>query len=714
MTRFVCLALFCCCLPARVFAAFGLTSSGGNYIVDTGAGLIFRVSQTNGDINSIQYRGVEYQATDKGSHIASGLGSDTTVAATAYGTNYINVTITTSPTNGVVKALTHYLMVRNGVNTIFMATHTTAEPSVGELRWITRFQSSKLSNGPVPSDNRGTTNSIESSDINGMADGTTRSKYYGDSVTHGKERAMDLSYCGATGSGIGVWMVYGNRESSSGGPFFRDIQNQCGSTDQEIYNNMNTGHNQTEAYRVVGNLHGPYALVFTGGAAPALPIDFSWIETGGLNLLGWVSPTNRGSCKGVAYGVPAGFQGVVGFANTNAQYWTVVSSNGTYAMPLMKSGNYLATLYKGELGVASNTVTVVAGQTNTLNLASTETVPSTIFKIGEWDGTPAGFLNASNIVVMHPQDVRNSNWNPGTFTVGTTAVSNFPAIQFRLVNSPMNIVFNLDANQIAAMTLRIGITCAYNGGRPKPTIGSWTPSNPSLSPQPDSRSFTIGTYRGNNWTYSWNVPASAFVAGANTLSFFPISGSTDLGKWLSAGYVFDAVELDVPGTAPLAPAAPNNLKTFFASGSQINLSWSDNSTTEVNFLVERSSDGINFTLIGAVVAGVTNFSDSSILATNYYRLRAWNAGGPSPYSATATAPLPQFASAQISADKIILIGGGGQAGNTFYLVAATNVTLPSEQWTRVLTNQFDGAGNFCVTNTVNPGMPSLFHRLRLP
>src|SRR5262249_33626760 len=152
---------------------------------------------------------VEYQATDKNSQLISGLGS-ATVSATAYDTNYIKISITTDPTNAVVSLLTHYLMVRNGINNIYMATYASVEPAVGELRWITRLQSAKLTNGPIPSDIRNTTNAIESSDIFGKADGTTRSKYYGDSLTHGKERAMELTYCGATGTGVGVWMVFDN------------------------------------------------------------------------------------------------------------------------------------------------------------------------------------------------------------------------------------------------------------------------------------------------------------------------------------------------------------------------------------------------------------------------------------------------------------------------------------------------------------------------
>ena len=147
----VALAFFLPFTSSPSFAAFGVTSGGGSYTVDTGAGLVFKVNQTSGDITSIQYNGIEYQATDKKSHLISGLGT-ATVTATTYSTNYIKISIATDSANTVVSNLTHYLMVRNGVNTIYMATYISSEPSVGECRWITRLQSSKLGGGPVPSD----------------------------------------------------------------------------------------------------------------------------------------------------------------------------------------------------------------------------------------------------------------------------------------------------------------------------------------------------------------------------------------------------------------------------------------------------------------------------------------------------------------------------------------------------------------------------------
>lgn len=535
-------------LPSSLFAAFGYTDNGTAYVVDTGAGLVFQVNKANGDITSIVYNGVNYASTaGKYSQLSSGLGTATVTPQTD-GSTYIMLTLQTGTTGTADPNMTQYLVVRNGENTIYMATFPGQEPDVGELRWITRLNHVLLPNGPVPSNLDGNTGAIESSDVFGMPDGTTRSKYYGDNVTHGKDRAMDLTYCGATGTNVGVWMIFGNRESSSGGPFFRDIENQAG-TDQEIYNYMNSGHNQTEPYRL-NVLHGPYALVFTNGAPPTLPIDFSWMGSLGLN--GWVPASGRGAVSGTATGIPAGFQGVVGFANSTAQYWATIAADGSYTCAGMKPGTYDATLYKGELAVATGSVTVTAGATSPLNLTSTEATPATIFRIGDWDGTPAGFLNADKIVQMHPSDVRMAAWGPVTYTVGADQPASFPAIQFRGVNSPTTINFNLAPNQTGnPLTLKIGITCAYNSGRPQVSVNGWTSSVPSPSTQPSSRSFTIGTYRGNNWTFTYTIPASALVVGTNTLKINPVSGSSDLGPWLSAGWVYDAVELDGPVATPV-------------------------------------------------------------------------------------------------------------------------------------------------------------------
>jgi rhamnogalacturonan endolyase len=514
-------------LASRAFAAtsFGLTSSGGYYVVSTGAGLVFKVNQSTGGISSFVYNGTELQPSGTNeSHVESGLGAPA-VSGTVNG-DYIIVTATTNTWYGS-GTLIHYFVVVNGQNNVYMATYTNGG---GELRWIQYLNRTTLPTFDTAADIEGGT-AIESTDIYEVS-GQTRSKYYSN------RQAQDLTVRGVTGSSIGVFMDYGNRESSSGGPFFRDIEQQGTDASIELYNYMFSAHNQTESQRL-GVLYGPYVLMVGGTGTPAAP-DTSFMSS--LGLTGYVANSGRGWVVGAVSGAT---NPVVGWANSTAQYWTTPSSNGDFSSPMMKPGTYTQTLYQGELAVATRTVTVTAGtETTGQNLSSTWTTPaSPIFRIGSWDGTPSGLLNAGNVTYMHPSDARMASWGPATFTVGTSTEGEFPAYQFKAENNPSTIKFTLTSSQVAARTVRIGISAAYANGRPQITVNSWTSSVPSASTQPSSRSLTIGTYRGNNALFTYDVPASAFVTGTNTMTIAVASGSAGLGGYLTPAVSYDCIEM---------------------------------------------------------------------------------------------------------------------------------------------------------------------------
>jgi rhamnogalacturonan endolyase len=522
-------------------AAFGLTATDDFYTVNTGAGLIFSVRRTEptnntqslGDIASLNYNGVEYQDQTRGTQVGTGIGGGT-VTATTYGSKYIKIAVTAPDGE-----LTHYYIAKNGCSNIFMGTHFESEPSIGNVRFITRIPYSLLPNGPSASDVSGNTGAIEAKDVYGLANGQTRSKHYSN------HRQMDWIWTGATGKNVSVWMVKGNEEGMSGGPFYRSLINQASAdADQEIYELINYGQVQTEAYRT--NILNLYTLLFIRGTAPAAP-DLSFLSE--LDLVGYVPATGRGGVAGtVTTGRDSKFAYVVGFANAAAQYWATVSSDGRFARTDMLPGTYTVTVYKGELSVWTGSVTVKAGATQSVGAIAITGDPSTktvIWRIGDWDGTPTEFLNGALLTTMHPQDSRMASWGPVTYTVGQDSAARFPAVQFRGANSPTTVKFTATAAQAAsAHTLRIGITVAYNRGRPQVTINDHVLSNPAASDQPNTRSLTVGTYRGNNTTFSWSIPASYFVVGDNTMSMTPISGSSDLGTWLSASYAYDCVELE--------------------------------------------------------------------------------------------------------------------------------------------------------------------------
>ena len=511
-----------------VAAGFGVTSSGGFFTVDTGAGLVFKINQDNGDMTSLRLNGTELQNVSRPSHVESGMGSNATVTASQAGSTIV-ITESTNDWYGS-GTVVHYLVVRSGQNNVYMATFVDSAGG-GELRWYQSLNRSVLSTTFTPSDTKGGT-AIESTDILTVG-GQTRSKYYSN------RRAEELTIRGERGPSAGVYMDYGNRESTAGGPFFRDIEQQ-GTDNNDLYNYLWSAHNQTEPQRL-DVLYGPYALMVTSGPAPAAP-DLSFMD--GLGLRGLVPASGRGFVVGKAMGVAAGVPALVGWANAQAQYWAHPESNGNFSSPAMKPGTYTQTLYQDELGVATRTVTVTAGTTTTgQNITSTFPAPAALFRIGEWNGTPAGFENSANLTSMHPSDARMRSWGPVTFTVGTSAVSDFPAYQWKGVNNPTTVRFTLASGQVTARTVRIGLSAAYAGGRPQITVNGWTSAAPSPSTQPSSRSLTIGTYRGNNALFTYSVPASAFVTGTNTMTLTIISGSSGTG-FLSPGVSYDAVEMD--------------------------------------------------------------------------------------------------------------------------------------------------------------------------
>jgi rhamnogalacturonan endolyase len=554
-------------------SSFGLTSDSNFFTVNTGAGLVFKVrrvdngssTQSVGDLASIVYNGVEYQDQTRGTQINSGFDylyngvSAVTVDAVVVNTNYIKVTVRAGN-------LTHYYMVQNGSPNIYMGTYFSTEPDILNLvRFIVRVPISVLPNGPAPSNLRGNTGAIESSDVFGMSNGETRSKHYSNM------RLKDWTQIGATSGSVGVWVVRDNNEGGSGGPFFRCLLNQATDTNQEITYIVNYGEGQTEAFRP--NVLNTYTMVFNNGATPG-PLDTSWFAN--MGLTGFIPSTGRGGVTGVGInGRVANYTYTVGFSNSTAQYWATASaSDGSFNLTGMIPGVYTMKVYKNELAVDTRSVTVTAGGTASVSAitigndaigtgkwhltSGDPSVTPALFRIGDWDGSPQEFINGSKLTTMHPSDSRMSSWYPSNYVVGTSQPSTgFPAYQWKgtptVPNAPITVKFDLTAAQISSASryvLRMGVTAGQSGARPQIKVNNWTSgfvgSNSSdVYPpaQPTTRMMTVGTYRGVNVTYDFTIPYTQLVAGTNTLQISVVSGSSSTSTWLSPGYSIDAVDL---------------------------------------------------------------------------------------------------------------------------------------------------------------------------
>jgi hypothetical protein len=77
-------------------------------------------------------------------------------------------------------------------------------------------------------------------------------------------------------------------------------------------------------------------------------------------------------------------------------------------------------------------------------------------------------------------------------------------------------------------------------------------------------------------------------------------------------------------------------------------------------------------------------------------------------------PVPQFSSLSLSGTNLVIRGTGGPTNGTYRVLSSTNIVLPFTNWIALLTNQFDGSGNFIFTNAISPGVPNRFYRLFVP
>ncbi|MEU3607767.1 rhamnogalacturonan lyase B N-terminal domain-containing protein [Streptomyces sp. NPDC035033] len=519
-------------------AGFGWSDDGAHYVVATGAGLVVKVSKTTGDLTSLLYKGKEYEGYGgKHSHVESGLGASTVTLRQVGATVLIGV---------VHGTLRHYYAVRSGLDNVYLWTDK-ADASVTATRFIARLRPGVFPNEGPDSWVEGADTVIEAGDVWRRADGQTRSKHYSG------VRVMDYDHIGHTTGTVGLWMIRSNHEKASGGPFYRSLLRHSNELGAGLYEILHYEQSQTEPMRL--GLQGPYLLAFTDGGAPDPALfpahhDTSWVDP--LGIPGWVGAAGRGRVAGVGLkGMDPAHPYTIGFANADAQYWTrAAAGTGAFSCRGMLPGTYTLTVYKGELGVHTATVTVTAGTATALHTITITGDPATapaVWRLGDWDGTPAGFKNAALMTYAHPADVRAAAWTGNVVVDGTDVSGSVPCYLWKDVNDGLLVYFRLTAAQAAAAhTLRIGVTTAFLNGRPRVTVNdTWVSAIPSPPAQPSTRSLTTGSYRGNNHTFTYSVPASAWRTDPsryNVLRVNVVSGSTGTG-FLSPGTALDCVDL---------------------------------------------------------------------------------------------------------------------------------------------------------------------------
>ena len=160
--------------------------------------------------------------------------------------------------------------------------------------------------------------------------------------------------------------------------------------------------------------------------------------------------------------------------------------------------------------------------------------------------------------------------------------------------------------------------------------------------------YANGTPIGTDNTAPYGAVWLGVAAGTYSLT---ASATDNLGATTSS------LAVNVTVNPPSTPAAPGSLAATAVSSSQINLTWTDLSSNEDGFIIERTSAGSSWSEIARVGANVTAYANVGLQPnTGYtYRVSAFNAGGSSAPSGTASAQTPQVppsAPASLSASVV--------------------------------------------------------------
>jgi len=368
---------------------------------------------------------------------------------------------------------------------------------------------------------------------------------------------------------------------------------------------------------------------------------------------------------------------------TNYLFWTTGDSNGNFSIPKVRPGNYVLFSYVpgiwGQLQISN--IVVLPDQTNNLGVINWNPphLQQRLWRVGTPDHTTKEFRFGSlpKQFGLWWRYLNERGQNDLNFTIGQSVESNdWYYAQCIMAITPQsapnltdhtqtsgtfwgpkwNVIFNL-TNLPPTPVL---FTLALAGGRGTAFYTYINGVNATPSPYQSTGYYTTdgaNIYRevvevGRYQYYQISFATNLFVIGTNTLSITIRQGGAattwNIGNvtngypdLLSGGIMYDFLQMETGPQVILAnpPAAPGGLTAIAVSGCEIDLAWTNNTTNATSIVVQRSTDGLNYAPIGAVMRSATNYADTSLPpgATYYYQVVANNADGNSPVSNTAQA-----------------------------------------------------------------------------
>jgi hypothetical protein len=376
----------------------------------------------------------------------------------------------------------------------------------------------------------------------------------------------------------------------------------------------------------------------------------------GANRAGVVFRQRLGAAAPYAYNVRASVQQAAG------QVWSapVVAASGAYGGGALRAGNddsgNVTVVTSEGLGFTGNLATNAwAASSVIVGLGTTNTLTDTFSLSVNRNG--AAVIAARNLGAIRPNG--RTPWGAAA-TLANTVSTNllFPmSAEATAINSSGKAVVVFRDWDSAALTYRLFAVTSLNTG---------TPVTPVVPPAPTGLSVATMSSAQINLAWIDNAASTELAqylercAGASCANFAQIAtlqpGVTtyvDIGLAASTSYSYrlrahgtsaDSDYSNVAAASTLAamwpPTAPSALSSTVITRSSVSLAWTDNSSNELTFNIERCrGQGCStFAVVATTASNRIAFTDSNLRsATVYsYRVQATNASGTSAYTNVAT------------------------------------------------------------------------------
>ena len=224
-----------------------------------------------------------------------------------------------------------------------------------------------------------------------------------------------------------------------------------------------------------------------------------------------------------------------------------------------------------------------------------------------------------------------------------------------------NVTACLDTNLSIGRTYYYQVVAFNSGGESYPAFNSAT-ATPIPAPEPLLITGVTATTVSLAWNDIYENEDGFFLTRSDNLGnqvAFEFGSDettyTDTNLVTGNTYYYQVVAFNSGGESapafnsatPTPIASPEPLIITGVTANSVGLSWNDIYVNEDGFRIERSTDGVDFSVAAPVGPNTTNYNDSGLNPSSlyFYRVAAFNSGGDSAYATTSatTLPNPPFA-----------------------------------------------------------------------